>query len=685
MMETPTVLAIDGDPKNLQILKESLESAQFRVVTSGNGDEAWEQIQERKPDIIVTELDLPGIDGFELLGRIQGNPSFSSTPIVFLTNRRNLEDRMRSLQSGVKDYMIKPLHVKEVIARLQMILRRIEQNGHDETDENRKVMGKLEEKNVEELIQNYGVERKTGVLTLYGDDKKNGEIFFKDGCVVNARYGNYKAENAVYQMLPWTRGHFVMTFKDVNVKDDIAISNLGLLLQGFKSIQNRQRYVDRLPPFDTVLVKSAIFKQVLQRKPVNKQVGKFISLFDGRRSLHEIIAESNYDHQKTLERIVKLFEQGFVEPKKTEDISEVSSSFEELPELDVSPEPEKQGPAEEPFGEKSKPEPSETTQPSRPEFEPPVLDPPFDVSDANIESEFTIENKPDEDQSAVKQPGTDRPESPFLPLEEPDLSEKETTAAEDTGDENGIADTPPENQEPYTEEPVEKSLSVEPESGVEEEFAVKPAIAKDNERSVERSVQNGKSGLPAEPSIRQEQFALQQDFEKLLKARNTDAGNFVIISADTELRRGILAVLTNGGSRVKQSSNGDVIEHAKLHISGEKSLEVFGFPTAGKYIGVLQQLPDLLGYVVLIQGHETSRFGYLSYLLDHLQDKLQVPGLLAVNRAAGKNTPPLEVVRYALNLSSNEEIAEVATEDQDSLHNLLNTLAGMTVPSGQVH
>ena len=146
MMDTPTILAIDGDPKNQQILKESLESAKFNVLTSASGDEAWSQIQDNKPDIIVSELDLPGIDGFELLDRIQGNPTSSSTPIVFLTNRRNLEDRMRSLRSGVKDYMIKPLHVKEVIARLQMILRRNEQNGNDESDVSRKVMGRLEEK-----------------------------------------------------------------------------------------------------------------------------------------------------------------------------------------------------------------------------------------------------------------------------------------------------------------------------------------------------------------------------------------------------------------------------------------------------------------------------------------------------------------------------------------------------------
>ena len=97
--------------------------------------------------------------------------------------------------------MIKPLHVKEVIARLQMILRRIESLQNDNSVNHRKIVGRLEDSSVEKLIENYGAEQKTGVLSLYDNQDRNGEIYFNKGSVVNARLDNYRAEKAVYQML----------------------------------------------------------------------------------------------------------------------------------------------------------------------------------------------------------------------------------------------------------------------------------------------------------------------------------------------------------------------------------------------------------------------------------------------------------------------------------------------------
>ncbi len=311
-MDNPTILVIDSDPKNLQILKESLESSDFKVITSSDGNEAWSTIRSQKPDMVVSEVDIPGMDGFKLFEKLQNDPLGASTPFVFLTNRRNLEDRVKGLRSGVKDYMIKPLHVKEVIARLNMILRRIDKIKTEESGISRKLTGRLEEVSVEHLVESYGVERKTGILTLYDQKNRSGEIYFRKGSVVNARLGNFKAEKAVYQMLPWKEGHFMMTFKDVNVEDAITVSNLGLLLQGFKRLQDREKLIKHLPSLNTVFVKTTIFNQVLKKRMVSTDALTFITLFDGTRSVNDIMTESTYDDIKTLEKIIKLNEQGFI-------------------------------------------------------------------------------------------------------------------------------------------------------------------------------------------------------------------------------------------------------------------------------------------------------------------------------------------------------------------------------------
>jgi CheY-like chemotaxis protein len=333
-MDNPTILVADGDPKNLQILRESLEASGFEVIVASDGLQAWQKISSDVPDLILAEVNLPKLDGFQLLEKLKADPVTSSIPLMFLTNRRELQDRVRSLRGGVKDYMIKPLHVKEVIARVRMILRRMERIREEEIESNRKLAGRLEEFSVIDLIENFGMERKTGILTLYNANNRSGEIYFRDGAVINASLGNLRAEKAVYQMLPWKRGHFTMTFKEINVADEIAVSNLGLLLQGFKRMEERERMFKMLPSPETTFVTTETFRNIIQKRELTTDVAKFIALVDGKRDILQIIDESTYDDIKTLERLVKLYQQGFIKPSKTamagdEELSDMVTSIAE--------------------------------------------------------------------------------------------------------------------------------------------------------------------------------------------------------------------------------------------------------------------------------------------------------------------------------------------------------------------
>ncbi|MDQ7065603.1 MAG: response regulator [candidate division KSB1 bacterium] len=314
MMENPVILVVDADPKNLQILREGLESSGFTVLAAVDGQEAWEKVYTERPDLILSEVSLPKLDGFQLLERIKQEPTTAAIPIMFLTNRREIQDRVRSLRGGVKDYMIKPLHVKEVIARIRMILRRMERMRNEEVEPTRKLVGRLEEYSVADLIENFGVERKSGVLSVYNENNKNGEIYFRNGAVVHATLGTLKAEKAVYQMLPWRRGHFIMTFKEVQVEDTISVSNLGLLLHGFKRIEEREKLFKMLPSPETTCVLTDNFRKILSKKELSVEAAKFLTLIDGKRDIMQIIDESSYDDLKTLERLVKLYQQGFIKP-----------------------------------------------------------------------------------------------------------------------------------------------------------------------------------------------------------------------------------------------------------------------------------------------------------------------------------------------------------------------------------
>lgn len=315
-MENPLILVADADPKNLQILRDSLEASGFSVVLAQDGPEAWDKIQAEQPDMILSEVNLPGIDGFALLEKCKESPLTAPIPIMFLTTQSDLQNRIRGLRGGVKDYMIKPLHVKEVIARVRMILRRTARSRNGENDTSRKMAGRLEEYSVIELIENFGAERRTGILRVFNENNRNGEIWFRNGAVVHATFGTLKAENAVYQMLPWKTGHFVMTFKEIEPMETVSISNFGLLLHGFKRIEQRERLFKQLPSPETTFVITERFQKILQRQELSQEARKFLALIDGRHDIMQIIDAGIYDDIRTLERLVKLYRQGLIVPGK---------------------------------------------------------------------------------------------------------------------------------------------------------------------------------------------------------------------------------------------------------------------------------------------------------------------------------------------------------------------------------
>ncbi|MEV2215389.1 response regulator transcription factor [Streptomyces sp. NPDC050997] len=116
------VLVIDDDPGIRRLLISALGFAGFEVDVAGDLTEALEQVARRPPDVIVLDVMLPGADGFEILQLLRQRAI--DVPVLFLTARDAIEDRVRGLRLGGDDYVTKPFSVVEVGARLQALLRR---------------------------------------------------------------------------------------------------------------------------------------------------------------------------------------------------------------------------------------------------------------------------------------------------------------------------------------------------------------------------------------------------------------------------------------------------------------------------------------------------------------------------------------------------------------------------------
>lgn len=112
------VLIVDDAPGNLAVLSDMLSEADYRVLVATDGHSALEQIECLKPDIILLDIMMPGIDGFETCNRLKNNQSTAQIPIIFMTGLSELEDLLKGFGEGAVDYIVKPIKPAEVLARV---------------------------------------------------------------------------------------------------------------------------------------------------------------------------------------------------------------------------------------------------------------------------------------------------------------------------------------------------------------------------------------------------------------------------------------------------------------------------------------------------------------------------------------------------------------------------------------
>jgi two-component system KDP operon response regulator KdpE len=120
-MRKKMILAVDDEPAIQRLVRATLQGAGYAVITAGRGEEALATLDQERPDLIVLDLMMPGMDGFETLRRIRGE---SQVPVIMLTARASDADKLRGLERGADDYITKPFNPDELTARVQAVLRR---------------------------------------------------------------------------------------------------------------------------------------------------------------------------------------------------------------------------------------------------------------------------------------------------------------------------------------------------------------------------------------------------------------------------------------------------------------------------------------------------------------------------------------------------------------------------------
>lgn len=121
----PSVLLVEDEPAQREVLAYNLEAEGFGVAKAENGDDALLMVDETQPDVIILDWMLPGVSGIEICRRLKSKTDTRKIPVIMLTARSEEADRVRGLETGADDYVIKPYSVIELMARVRTQLRRV--------------------------------------------------------------------------------------------------------------------------------------------------------------------------------------------------------------------------------------------------------------------------------------------------------------------------------------------------------------------------------------------------------------------------------------------------------------------------------------------------------------------------------------------------------------------------------
>lgn len=301
------------------MLEVSLKKAGYSVTTAKDGVDALAKIELSTPDLVLSDTRLPKLDGYALVRKLKERSEWATIPVVFLTSQKSIEDKIRGLELGVEDYLTKPIFVRELIARVNLLLARRTREGIATRQSTTGVVGgrtrfsgSIADMNVVDLLQTFEVSRKSGIVHLT-NGASEAQIFFRDGKVVDASLGRLCGEEAVYRTLIWNEGEFEVEFCRVESADVIESSTQGLLMEGMRRVDEWGRLLEALPSLTSEFEVDS--DELLERlNEIPDELNSILRLFDGRRTVMQVVDASPFEDLSTLSTISKLFFEGLLVP-----------------------------------------------------------------------------------------------------------------------------------------------------------------------------------------------------------------------------------------------------------------------------------------------------------------------------------------------------------------------------------
>lgn len=236
------ILVVEDNPAVLQLLERGLEPC-GEVQSASDGADALLRVVEAVPDLVVSDYNMPGLNGRQLFEKLRARDSTQALPFIFVASRAEIEERLRPFIEGVEDYIPKPFFLRDLTARVKKVSDRIHLEKLQTTARRPGVIdGLLEEMNLIDLFQTLEMGQKSCRLTMKNDTDGKCEIYFEGGQVYDATFGTITGDEAVYKIAKWAKGSFEIDFNAApSPEKRTTQSTQGMLMEAMRLLDESER------------------------------------------------------------------------------------------------------------------------------------------------------------------------------------------------------------------------------------------------------------------------------------------------------------------------------------------------------------------------------------------------------------------------------------------------------------
>jgi DNA-binding response OmpR family regulator len=232
------VLVVDDNAVFRRFLRDLLASRGFTVREATSGEDGLRVALEHRPWLILTDVRMPGGDGFEFCRRVRSHSLIRQTPLLFLSGWDDYKQRYQGLKLGADDFLSKESSIRELLVRIQLLMKRYADLGARAASTG--MQGELSVIGAPGVLQVCHLSRLTGVLSAQ-DGPWKAAVRFREGEIVGAECGAARGEDAVFEFLGWESGTFQFAADDPGPGEPVGDTFDSLLLEGCRRLDEARR------------------------------------------------------------------------------------------------------------------------------------------------------------------------------------------------------------------------------------------------------------------------------------------------------------------------------------------------------------------------------------------------------------------------------------------------------------